>query len=413
MRPTRFDLTVIGAGPAGTATAIRAARGGARVILFEKASPGRDKVCGDGLTPRAVAALGELGIDLDGAHRIDGLRMIAGSTRRELLWPANNRFGPHGAVWPRRALDKHLVEAAEAAGAEIVWDTEVMPIVADDGTVIGVEQVQGDSGRGRWLADLVVLATGAPGAAARMLGAERVDSEPFGLAIRTYAPSPRHADRHLEACLTLRGAEGGWVPGYGWMFPAGDGTVNIGAGSMSTMKGFRKLNLNRLLDDYRDLVADEWELGDYLERPRAWRLPMSAVRRHGPGWAAVGDAAGLINPMNGEGIDYGLESGMVLADLFLEDPAAAPSAYDGVIGDRFDGFLRTGRRFSFLIGHPWILRNGLRLAVGTQTVANITLQVMGNLIDGDTPGVASRVLSVADRSLKLADPLLRRTRAAA
>ena len=410
MTPARRDIAVIGAGPAGAATAIRAARGGARVTVFEKASPGRDKVCGDGLTPRAVAALDELGTSLEGAHRIDGLRMIAGNTRRELLWPANNRFGPHGAVWPRRALDRHLVEAAEAAGAEILWETEVMPALADDGTVVGVEDVGGGE---RWPADLVVLATGAPGAAARMLGAERVDSEPFGLAIRTYAPSPRHADRHLEACLTLRGAEGGWVPGYGWMFPAGDGTVNIGAGSMSTMKGFRNLNLNRLLDDYRDLVAAEWELGDYLERPRAWRLPMSAVRRHGPGWAAVGDAAGLINPMNGEGIDYGLESGMLLADLFLEDPAAAPGAYDRIIGERFDGFLRTGRRFSFLIGHPWILRNGLRLAVGTQAVANITLQVMGNLIDGNTPGVASRVLSVADRGLKLADPLLRRTRAAA
>ncbi len=403
-------MAVIGAGPAGAAAAIRAARGGARVTVFEKGSPGRDKVCGDGLTPRAVAALDELGITLDGAHRIDGLRMIAGSTRRELLWPSNNRFGPHGAVWPRRALDKHLVEAAEAAGAEIVWNTEVMPTLADDGKAVGVESAKDG---GRWSADLVVLAAGAPGAAARALGAERAGTEPFGLAIRTYAPSPRHADRHLEACLTLRGAEGGWVPGYGWMFPAGDGTVNIGAGSMSTMKGFRNLNLNQLLSDYRDLVADEWELGDYLERPRAWRLPMSTVRRHGGGWAAVGDAAGLINPMNGEGIDYGLESGMILADLFLENPATAPGAYDRIIGERFDGFLRTGRRFSFLIGHPWILRNGLRLAVGTQAVANITLQVMGNLIDGETEGLAPRVLDVVDRGLKLADPLLRRTRAAA
>ena len=410
MRAVRRDVAVIGAGPAGAAAAIRAARGGARVTVFEKGSPGRDKVCGDGLTPRAVAALDELGIALDGAHRIDGLRMIAGSTRRELLWPADNRFGPHGAVWPRRALDKHLVEAAGEAGAEILWDTEVLPSLDDAGRVVGVEQAAG--GR-RWRADLVVLATGAPGAAARVLGAGRVDSEPFGLAIRTYAPSPRHADRHLEACLTLRSAEGGWVPGYGWMFPAGDGTVNIGAGSMSTMKGFRRLNLNQLLNDYRDLVAEEWELGDYLERPRAWRLPMSTVRRHGPGWAAVGDAAGLINPMNGEGIDYGLESGMILADLFLAGPAAAPDAYDRIIGERFDGFLRTGRRFSFLIGHPWILRNGLRLAVGTQAVANITLQVMGNLVDGDTPGLAPRVLDVVDRGLRLADPLLRRTRAAA
>ena len=403
-------MAVIGAGPAGAAAAIRAARGGARVTVFEKGSPGRDKVCGDGLTPRAVAALKELGIALDGAHRIDGLRMIAGSTRRELLWPSNNRFGAHGAVWPRRALDKHLVEAAEEAGAEIVWNTEVMPTLADDGTAVGVERARDG---GRWSADLVVLAAGAPGAAARVLGAERAGTEPFGLAIRTYAPSPRHADRHLEACLTLRGAGGGWVPGYGWMFPAGDGTVNIGAGSMSTMKGFRRLNLNQLLSDYRGLVADEWGLGDYLERPRAWRLPMSTVRRHGGGWAAVGDAAGLINPMNGEGIDYGLESGMILADLFLDDPAGAPGAYDRIIGERFDGFLRTGRRFSFLIGHPWILRNGLRLAVGTQAVANITLQVMGNLIDGDTPGLAPRVLDVVDRGLKLADPLLRRTRAAA
>ena len=83
---------------------------------------------------------------------------------------------------------------------------------------------------------------------------------------------------------------------------------------------------------------------------------MSATRRHGPGWAAVGDAAGLINPMNGEGIDYGLESGMLLADLFLADPSGAPAAYDRLLGERFDEFLRTGRRFSFLIGHRWILR---------------------------------------------------------
>jgi geranylgeranyl reductase family protein len=401
----RRDLVVIGAGPAGSAAAMRAARAGARVTVFEKGPAGRDKVCGDGLTPRAVAALSELKIDLEDAHRIDGLRMIANRTRRQLPWPGTDRFPAHGAVWPRRRLDARLAEAAQEAGAEVRWSTEALPVLEGD-RVVGVE-----AGGERIAADLVVLATGAPGAASRLVGADRVAEEPFGLAIRAYAPSPRHADRYLEACLTLRDHHGTPVPGYGWMFPAGDGTVNIGVGALSTMKGFKKLNLNRLLDDYRTLVRDEWGLGDYVEKPRAWRLPMSTQRRHGAGWVAIGDAAGLVNPMNGEGIDYGLESGILAADLFVDDPATAPARYDREVGARFDAFLRTGRRFSFLIGHPWILRSGLRLSVGTQGIANITLQVMGNLIDNTTPGAAGRVLRIADRSLAAAEPLLRRTRA--
>jgi len=400
-------MLVIGAGPAGAAAAIRAARAGVSVRVFEKAARGRDKVCGDGLTPRAVTALDALEIDLSRAHRIDGLRMIAGKIRRELPWPQTGRFAPYGAVWPRRHLDAHLMAAAEAAGAEVEWESEAMPIIDGD-RVIGVEA----SGR-RWRADLTVVAAGAPGAVARMIGAERVRDEPFGLAIRTYAESPRHADRHLEACLTLSDETGASIPGYGWMFPCGDGTVNVGVGALSTMKEFKKLNLNSLQKSYRALVEDEWELGPDLEKPRAWRLPMTAQRRHGPGWVAIGDAAGLINPMNGEGIDYGLESGMLAADLFVADPATVAEEYDRQIGARFDAFLRTGRRFSLLIGHPRILRGGLRIAVGTQGIADITLQVMGNLIDADAPGAAGRVLRVADRTLALADPLLRRTRAAA
>lgn len=402
------DIIVIGGGPAGAATAIRAARAGVSVTVFEKGDRGRDKVCGDGLTPRAVTALHDLGVDLDDAHRIDGLRMIAGRTRRELPWPDSGRFAPNGAVWPRRRLDERLITLAEDAGAEVVFGTEALPTIDDDGRVSGVE-----AAGTRWAADLVVIATGAPGAVARMLGAERDPNEPFGLAIRTYAASPRHADRHLEACLTLKDEHGTAVPGYGWMFPAGDGTVNIGVGALSTMKGFKKLNLNHLQESYRSLVSDEWDLGPDLERPRAWRLPMSALKRHGEGWVAIGDAAGLVNPMNGEGIDYGLESGMLAADLFVADPGSVPTEYDRLVGQRFDAFLRTGRRFSFLIGHPWILRSGLRLAVGTQKIADITLQVMGNLVDDQTPGAAGRVMRMADRTLAVADPLLRRTRAAA
>lgn len=401
------DILVIGGGPAGAAAAIVAADAGARVTVFEKGLMGRDKICGDGLTPRAVKALGELGVELDDAHRIDGLRMVANDTVRQLDWPGIAPFPAHGAVWPRRRLDQRLMELAEKAGAELRWGHEAMPVV-DGNRVVGVRANDTE-----WRADLVVVAAGAPGAVARMLGAERDPREPFGLAIRTYASSPRHAERYLEACLTLRDASGTPVPGYGWIFPAGDGTVNIGVGALSTMKGFKQLNLNRLQDSYRSLVQDDWELGENLERPRAWRLPMSSIRRHGPGWVAVGDAAGLVNPMNGEGIDYGLESGMLASQLFLDDPVTVPVRYDRIIGERFDAFLRTGRRFSFLIGHPFLLRTGLRFAVGTQGIANITLQVMGNLVDSSTPGAGGWTMRTADRVLAAADPVLRATRAPA
>jgi menaquinone-9 beta-reductase len=402
------DLLIIGGGPAGAAAAVRAARSGVKVTVFEKGLHGRDKVCGDGLTPRAVSALRDLDVDLDGAHRIDGLRMIAGKKTRELLWPQHARFGSHGAVIPRKSLDAQLIDAAAKAGADIRFGTEALPLLDDYGRVIGVE-ANGE----KWHAPLTILAAGAPGAAARMLGAERVPSETFGLAIRAYAESPRHADRHLEACLSLSDEHGTAIPGYGWMFPAGDGTVNVGVGALSTMKGFKKLNLNTLIENYASLVRESWQLGHFLEKPRAWRLPMSAQKRHGDGWLAIGDAAGLVNPMNGEGIDYGLESGMIAADEFVADPANAPRAYDLIVGERFDAFLRTGRRFSFVIGHPLLLRSGLRVAVGTQKAADLTLAVMGNLVDSETPGAAGRLLRFADRALGIADPLLRRTRAAA
>lgn len=401
------DLLIIGGGPAGSAAAITAARAGLKVTLFEKAPYGRDKVCGDGLTPRAIGALNELRIDHSVAHRIDGLRMIAGKKERELLWPVTSRFPAHGAVWPRQRFDNHLLDVAIASGADVRFDSEALPEMEGE-RVVGV-RVANDVYR----APFTILAAGAQGMAAKMLGAERDPNETFGLAIRAYAPTPRHAERHLEACLSLSDEHGTAVPGYGWMFPAGDGTVNIGVGALSTMKGFKKLNLNKLLDQYAAIVKDSWSLGDYIEKPRAWRLPMSCMRRHGEGWVAIGDAAGFVNPMNGEGIDYGLESGMLAVQCYLEDPASAAVEYDKQVGERFDAFLRTGRRFSFIIGHPWLLKPGLRIAVGTQTAADITLSVMGNLIDSNTPGAAGRVMKIADTTLRIADPLLRRTRARA
>ncbi|HMV75514.1 MAG TPA: FAD-dependent monooxygenase, partial [Microthrixaceae bacterium] len=126
------DVLVIGGGPAGAAVAMRAAAGGARVTVFEKGRPGRDKICGDGLTPRAVRALDALDVALDDAHRIDGLRMTANATVRQMDWPGIAPFPAHGAVWPRRRLDERLMERAAAAGAELLWSHDAVPVV-DEG----------------------------------------------------------------------------------------------------------------------------------------------------------------------------------------------------------------------------------------------------------------------------------------
>jgi flavin-dependent dehydrogenase len=213
----------------------------------------------------------------------------------------------------------------------------------------------------------------------------------------------------MEACLTVEGPDGAIVPGYGWVFPAGDGIVNIGVGALSTMRNFRDLNLNTMLDAYTAQVGESWELGPFTERPRAWRLPMHVERRGGPGWVAVGDAAGLVNPFNGEGIDYALESGRHAAEAYLALPNIAPATYQAVLARDYDPFFATARRFAWVIGRPKLLRALLGLALSTGFTMELVLDIMANLIDERHPGLAGRLLDVGGRGLALADPLLVRS----
>lgn len=395
----QVDIAVIGAGPAGSSAAAWAARGGADVALFEKAAQGRDKSCGDGLTPRAVAECRRLGVDLDSFHRIDGLRVQAGRTVREVLWP-DAVFPPVGAVAPRAQFDAMIMRAAVDSGADLRENSPAEPWI-DEGRVVGVI-ANGE----RIRAGLTVIASGAGSSAARAVGATRVSTSPFGLAIRAYIPSTRADDRFMEACLTVEGPDGSLIPGYGWVFPAGDGIVNIGVGALSTMKNFSDLNLNTMLDAYTAQVRDSWGLGEFVARPKAWRLPMHVEHRGGPGWVVVGDAAGLVNPFNGEGIDYALESGRHVAECFLAGPGTAWASYQAILRKDYDPFFATARRFAWLIGRPRLLRVLLGLALSTGFTMRLVLDIMANLVDMEHPGLAGRSLSIGGRALALADPLL-------
>ena len=308
-----------------------------------------------------------------------------------------------GAVAPRTEFDAMVMQAAVDSGADLRERAAAEPLVDGD-RVVGV-RVGGVDIR----ADLVVIASGAGSAAARLLGATRVEASPFGLAIRAYAPSGRADDRFMEACLTVEGPDGAIVPGYGWVFPAGDGIVNIGVGALSTMRNFRQLNLNTMLDAYTAQVGESWELGPFTERPRAWRLPMHVERRGGPGWVAVGDAAGLVNPFNGEGIDYALESGRLAAEAFVELPNIAHATYLATLARDYDPFFATARRFAWLIGRPRLLRALLGMALSTGFTMELVLDIMANLVDEEHPGLAGRLLDVGGRALAVADPVLVRS----
>ncbi len=297
-----------------------------------------------------------------------------------------------------------VMQAAVDAGADLREHEAAEPWLDGD-RVVGVR-----TGSASVRADLVVVASGAGSAAARLLGATRVPTSPFGLAIRAYAPSPEADDRYMEACLTVEGPDGSLIPGYGWVFPAGDGLVNIGVGALSTMRNFSQLNLNTMLDAYTAQVGATWGLGPFTDRPRAWRLPMHVEHRSGPGWVAVGDAAGLVNPFNGEGIDYALESGRHAAELFLAEPGIAPAAYQAQLAREYDPFFATARRFAWVIGRPRLLRALLGVALSTSFTMELVLDIMANLIDGEHPGLAGRLLDGGGRALALADPLLTRER---
>jgi geranylgeranyl reductase family protein len=396
------DVAVIGAGPAGSSAATWAARSGARVALFEKSTQGRDKSCGDGLTPRAVAELRRLGVDISRFHRIDGLRVQAGTKEREVLWP-DGAFPNMGAVAPRAEFDALVLQTAIDAGAELRERSVAEPVI-EQGRVIGV-RVGSEVTR----ADLVVVASGAGSPAAKMLGATRVEGSPFGLAIRAYVPSTKADDRHMEACLTVKGPDGALVPGYGWVFPAGDGIVNVGVGALSTMRNFSQLNLNTMLDSYMAQVGRAWGLGEPVARPKAWRLPMHVVNRSGPGWVAVGDAAGLVNPFNGEGIDYALESGRHAAELFASNPGTVHAAYDALLTKEYDPFFATARRFAWVIGRPRLLQFLLGIALSTGFTMELVLDIMANLIDSEHRSLASVLLAGGGRVMSVFDPILQRS----
>jgi geranylgeranyl reductase family protein len=417
MTADRHDVLVIGGGPAGAAAGFWLAKAGHDVCVLERKAFPRDKTCGDGLTPRAVHQLRAMGLEPAIAahhHRHDGLRAVAHGITLELRWPEHPVFPDYGYVVRRRDLDQMVADHAAGAGATLLPSTEAVRPLLRDGLVTGAvvnDKVSGETREIR--ARYVIVADGSLSRFGRALGAARNKSYPQGIAIRGYFESPLSADPWIESCLDVRDRQGQSMPGYGWIFPLGDGTINVGIGLLSTFKGYKDVNTTHLMTEWAATAPERWGIDPdaMLAPPTGGRLPMagSVNPKVGPNWLLVGDAAGSINPFNGEGIDYAYETARLAADLVDEaivTGTASPLAhYTTALDDEYGLYFKVARNFAKIIGQPVLMRELTRVGMRSQSLMEWVLRIMANLLRDDELGPAEAAYrSVARIARLVPDP---------
>ncbi|WFE59142.1 geranylgeranyl reductase family protein [Micromonospora sp. WMMD712] len=412
------DVIVVGAGPGGSATAYHLARHGVRVLLLEKTEFPREKVCGDGLTPRAVRQLIRMGVDTSteaGWLHNRGLRVIGGGVRLELDWPDLASFPNYGLVRTRLDFDDLLAQRAVSAGAKLRTSVNVTgPVLDADDRVVGVvAEVGPEKEPATFRAPLVVAADGVSGRFPLALGLAKREDRPIGVAVRRYYRSPaKHDDDYLESWLELRGkGNGELLPGYGWIFGLGDGRVNAGLGILNSSTAFGKTNYRRLLTDWLANTPEEWGLTDETnaEGPiLGAALPMgfNRVPHYTRGVLLVGDSGGMVNPFNGEGIAYAMESGELAAEVAVQAlarPAGAKreralQAYPQELKARFGGYYRLGGIFVKLIGRPEIMRVATKHGMPHPALMRFVLKLLANLTDPRGGDAMDRVINAMTKA---------------
>ena len=401
MNNATTDVLVVGAGPAGSAAAIWCAKAGLETTIVDAATFPRDKTCGDGLTPRAVSELTRLGLaDWLRSHTFNhGLRAHGFGQTLHLRWPGGG-LPDWGSAVARTEFDDHLRTLSIDAGATGIDGARAVDVRFDGGRVAAVVFKRGDE-TFEIACRRLVVADGVRSPLGKVLGREWHRDTVYAVAGRSYVDSEMSDDPWITSHLELRGENDEIVSGYGWIFPLGNGTVNLGAGTLATSKRPADIAIKPLMHAYARRVRHDFKLGDELRNPTSALLPMGGAVSgvSGPNWALIGDAAACVNPLNGEGIDYGLETGRFVAELFAE----AKPQYD--IGAAWQHTLQThygegfsiARRLAGYVTVPWVLPRLGPLGMRSTWLMTLALKWMGNLIAEEDRDAAARVWRLAGR----------------
>lgn len=404
--PSSADVVVVGAGPTGAAAAAHAADRGLDVLLIDAQTFPRDKTCGDGLTPRAIAELERLGLadEVLSRARNRGLKLHGFGGSITAPWP-EGAFPAVGSAVPRTVFDAMVVDHAVSRGATLLDGTPVTSVERGPGRSVAAVSVRLDDGAQqriatRWL----LVADGVRSPVGKQLGRTWHRDSVFGVAARSYCTTTRE-EEWIHSHLELRDEDGTVQPGYGWIFPLGGGRVNLGCGALATSSRPAKVNVKKLLHHYAGQVRDEWGLGQ-PEAVTSALLPMGGAVSHiaGPNWALLGDAAALVNPLNGEGIDYGMESARLVVGLLCDvagDPAGLTHSWPAMLRDHYGEAYSLARRLAAGLTVPWLLPAGGPLTLGApwgDAVMGAAARLMGNLITPEDRDLTARVWRAAGKA---------------
>jgi geranylgeranyl reductase family protein len=394
-------VLVVGAGPSGSAAAYHLAKHGVDVLCVDKARFPREKVCGDGLSPRGVKAIQDMGIDATeaGFERTEGLRVYGPTVTLNLPWPKLSKFPDFGIVRTRHDLDHLLLQRAQKAGATVWEGVDVeMPLI--DGAWVAGARVRREGEDSETIRAKYVLACdGASSRFAGKAGSQRDAKRPLGVAARRYYRSPRPPQPWFEAWFDVL-EKGVILPGYGWIFPVEDGLLNVGAGLLNTTSMFKEMTPRKMLNLFEKSLPPEWEIteenaeGELLSGP----LPMGMNRRPlaMPGMLLVGDAGGMINPFTGEGIAYGIETAEIAAELvhgaLATNRPGLAHAYPVELKRRYGRYFTAGRAFAKAIGNPRVMRYSVLHGFPRVRLMRFAIRLLANLTDGRDGDLDDRVM---------------------